>query len=295
MGIVSGAAIVAHHPGLFRPEADRVALGNGRDSDLVQGFDRVRARMDMAGADTLVIIDTHWFTTLRHLVAGAERYSGVYTSPELPWIIADVPYDYRGAPELAREIERIGVSGGLPVTNATNPRIVPDYPTVNLLSKLWRGERILRVGICQNAACEHFLAMGAVIGEAIASVDCRAILLASGALSHRMIDLDFVPRHPCNWHPDNISDPAHVTLDHEIMALWAEGRHAEVIARYPEMRAAAYEGLGGHYLQMVGVLGGRRCAARGERLTDYENAVGTANAHIWFDVAGEAGNREIRS
>lgn len=286
MGCITGAAIVAHHPGLFRPKADRLALGNGRDSDLVEGFVRVRSRMDAAGADTLVIFDTHWFTTLRHLVAGAERYSGTYTSPELPWIISEVPYDYVGAPDLALEIERLAAERQVPATNVTSPGIVPDYPTVNLLGPLWRGERILRVGICQNATREHFLAMGAVIGQAIARLGCRAILLASGALSHRMIDLDFVPRHPCNWHPDNISDPAHVKLDHEIMALWERGRHADVIARYAELRAASYEGFGGHYLQMIGALGGEHCTARGVRLTDYENAVGTANVHIWFDVTG---------
>lgn len=57
-----------------------------------------------------------------------------------------------------------------------------------------------------------------------------------------------------------------------------------MIQRHPELRAAAYEGLGGHYLQMVGALGGSRCTARGIALSDYENAMGTGNIHIWFDV-----------
>jgi hypothetical protein len=56
-----------------------------------------------------------------------------------------------------------------------------------------------------------------------------------------------------------------------------------VIERYPELRAASYEGLGGHYLQMVGALGGARCTARAQRLSEYENAMGTGNVHVWFD------------
>lgn len=284
MGQITGAAIVAHHPGLFRPLADRLALGNGKDSDLIAGYERLRSRIDAVGADTLVIIDTHWFTTQRHICAGADHYRGTFTSAELPWIVHDIEYDYPGAPALGRAVEQVAAERKVPAFNATNRWLAPEYATVNLLGPLWRGEKILRTSICQNARLQHFLDMGAVLGEAISRTDCRAVVLASGALSHRMIDLDFVPRNPCNWHPDNISDPAHVKLDHEVMALWAEGKHGAVIDRYPELRAAAYEGLAGHYLQMAGALGGRQCTARGERLSDYENAMGTANVHIWFDI-----------
>lgn len=284
MGQIVGAAIVSHHPGLFRPQADRVALGNGRDSDLIAGYERVRRKIDAAKPDTLVIFDTHWFTTQRHICAGAERYAGNYTSDELPWILHGIEYDYPGAPDLARKVQEVADQRKVAAFNAVDPNVHPEYPTVNLLGPLWRGERILRVGICQNARPQHFLQMGEVLGAAIAATDSRAVLLASGALSHRMIDMDFVPRNPCNWHQDNISDLKHVVLDHEVMDLWSQGRHAAVIDRYPELRAAAYEGLGGHYLQMVGALGGRDCRARGERLSDYENAMGTANVHIWFPV-----------
>lgn len=284
MGQIVGAAIVSHHPGLFRPLQDRIALGNGRDSDLVAGFERVRRRIDEAQPDTLIIFDTHWFTTQRHICAGGERYAGTYTSDELPWILHGIPYDYPGAPALAKAVEHMGAQRAVPAFNATDPNLHPEYPTVNLLGPLWRGEKLLRVGICQNARPHHFLAMGQVIGEAVAATEGRVVLLASGALSHRMIDMDFVPRNPCNWHPDNISDPKHVVLDHEVMDLWSRGDHAAVIDRYPELRAAAYEGLGGHYLQMVGALGGRDCRAVGERLSDYENAFGTANVHIWFHL-----------
>lgn len=285
MGTIVGAAVVSHHPGLFRPQADRIAMGNGRDSDLVAGYGRLRARIDAVAADTLVIFDTHWFTSGRHVVAGGDGYRGTYTSNEMPWILHDIPFDYQGAPALAAEIARVGERRGVPVENTRNPHIGPEYPTVNLLDPLWRGERVLSVGICQNARAHHFLAMGEVIGEAIRHTDTRAVLIASGALSHRMVDLDFQPRHPRWWDPENISDPRHAALDREVMALWAAGRHAAVIERYPELRAAAYEGLGGHYLQMVGALGGPNCTARGEPLSEYENAMGTGNVHIWFDIS----------
>ncbi|MEZ5649809.1 MAG: extradiol ring-cleavage dioxygenase [Burkholderiaceae bacterium] len=285
MGEVVGAAIVSHHPGLFRQPAERIAMGNGRDSDLVQGYARVREHIDAVAPDTLVIFDTHWFTSGRHVIAGAARYRGIYTSNEMPWILHDIPYDYAGSPELAAEIGRLGAERGMPVENCTNAHVRPEYPTVNLLGPLWRGERVLAVGICQNARAHHFLQMGGLIGDAIARCEGRVVLLASGALSHRMVDLDFQARHPRWWDPANISDPAHVQLDHEVMASWSHGDHAAVIDRYPELRAAAFEGFGGHYLQMVGALGGRDCGARGQALSEYENAMGTGNVHIWFDVS----------
>ncbi len=44
------------------------------------------------------------------------------------------------------------------------------------------------------------------------------------------------------------------------------------------------EGIFGHYLMMSGALGGRDCRARGRMMSNYGNAAGTGQAHVWFDV-----------
>lgn len=49
-------------------------------------------------------------------------------------------------------------------------------------------------------------------------------------------------------------------------------------------RPGHWEASGGHYLQMLGALGGRDCRAKGTALLAYENAPGTGNIHAWFDV-----------
>lgn len=284
MGEIVGAAIVSHHPGLMQPEAVRVELGAGRDSDLIAGFGRVRARMDALGADTLVIFDTHWITTNFHLVAGAAHFKGTYTSDEMPFSLPSVPYDYPGAPLLARLVETVARERGVPARSAESPNMALHYPTLDVLAFVHRGERVLSVGACQTAAVHHYLAMGEALGEAIRRSDSRVVLLASGALSHRMTDFDFKPRHPRAWHPDNVHSPELVAFDQEILALFEAGDHAAALDRYPEMRAARYEGFGSHYVQMLGALGGRACRARGTRLSEYEAARGTGNIHVWFDV-----------
>jgi hypothetical protein len=40
----------------------------------------------------------------------------------------------------------------------------------------------------------------------------------------------------------------------------------------------------GHYLMMVGAIGGRACTAPGRAYSEYENAIGTGQVHVWFDA-----------
>lgn len=284
MGQIVGAAVVSHHPGLVQPKEIRVQRGNGRDSDLVEGFERVRAKIDAVKPDTFVLFDTHWLTTSLHLVAGAAHYKGTYTSDELPFSMTRFPYDHAGAPGLAAEVEKVAQEKKVAARNVVEESLPMHYPTLNVIHYLGRGEKVLSVGTCQTAKLRHFLQMGEVVGEAIRRSDARVVLLASGAMSHKFYDLDHVPPNPRVWHPDNVSEPKNRALDMEVLELWKQGRHDTVIDRFPELEAAKYEGHGAHYAQMMGALGGRDCRARGTQLSEYENAAGTGNVHVWFDV-----------
>lgn len=284
MGQIVGAAIVSHHPGLVQPKEIRVQRGNGRDSDLVEGFERVRAKIDEVKPDTFVLFDTHWLTTSLHLVAGAAHYKGSYTSDELPFAMTRFPYDHAGAPVLAAEVEKVAQEKKVAARNVVDETLPLHYPTINVIHYLGRGEKVLSVGTCQTARLKHFLQMGEVVGEAIRRSDARVVLLASGAMSHKFYDLDHVPPNPRVWHPDNVSEPENRALDMEVLELWKQGRHDMVLDRFPELEAAKYEGRGAHYAQMMGALGGRECRARGTQLSEYENAAGTGNVHVWFDI-----------
>ena len=284
MGQIVGAAIVSHHPGLVQPKEIRVQRGNGRDSDLVEGFERVRAKIDEVKPDTFVLFDTHWLTTSLHLVAGAAHYKGSYTSDELPFSMTRFPYDHAGAPALAAEVEKVAQEKKVAARNVVEETLPLHYPTINVIHYLGRGEKVLSVGTCQTARLKHFLQMGEVVGEAIRRSDSRVVLLASGAMSHKFYDLDHVPPNPRVWHPDNVSEPENRALDMEVLELWKQGRHDTVLDRFPELEAAKYEGRGAHYAQMMGALGGRDCRARGTQLSEYENAAGTGNVHVWFDI-----------
>lgn len=287
MGEVVAAAVVSHAPGIMAPEPVRKAMGGGRDTTIATGMGPLRSELDVAGPDTLVIFDTHWFTTVEHVVAGATHFRGEYTSEELPSLICDYAYDYPGAAELAECVAEVGKERSVRVTNATSPNLPVHYPTLNLLHYLHRGERVLSVGVCQTAEAHNFIELGEVLAESIARTDARVALLAAGGLSHAFWPMDVILQHG-NWDPANVRTPEARALDERILALWREGDHASVLELYPDYRAHEPEGFFGHYLMMVGALGAHACRAPGRQLSDYENAVGTGQVHVWFDLpAGE--------
>ena len=57
------------------------------------------------------------------------------------------------------------------------------------------------------------------------------------------------------------------------------------------------EAMFGHYLMMVGAIGGRACTAPGVAYSEYENAIGTGQVHMWFarPAAGWTGMRRTVS
>lgn len=286
MGDIVGAALVSHHPGLFQPDDFRIRMGDGRDSDLVAGFERVRARIDAVRPDTLIIFDTHWFTTGYHLIDGGDHYAGTYVSDEMPWYLYGQKYDYRGSPSLARLIEEVALEQKCLSKAIFDPALPRHYATINVVNKLCRGEAVVSVSTCQNCQPKHYLESGRVIGEAIrrSEENRRVVLLASGALSHKFNEIDWVQGHPRIYHESNVSRPENVARDKEAIALLVEGRHDRILADWDEKyRRLPWEGFGGHYLQMAGALGGAACRWKGDRLSDYENARGTGNIHMWFE------------
>jgi aromatic ring-opening dioxygenase catalytic subunit (LigB family) len=284
MGQIVGAALVSHHPGLFQTDEFRLTAGAGKDSDLIPGYDRVRAKIDAVKPDVLVILDTHWFTTGFHLVDGGAHYSGTYISDEMPWYLHDRKYNYEGAPDLAKLCAAVAHERNILAKNADEADLPRHYATINIVEKLCHGEKVMTVGSCQTAKTHHFLEMGAAVGEAIRRSPYRVVLLASGALSHKFNDLDWVQKSPRIFDAENVSDPKLAESDRKAIKLLEAGRHDAILDNFAEYRAIPWEALGAHYLQMIAALGGRECRSKGEVLSEYENARGTGNVHIWFPV-----------
>ena len=90
MGEVVGAGLIAHVPTIVLPEATRRELNGGEDSTLVPGLQQLRREVfDTLDYDTVVVLDSHWATTVEFVVTAQERRAGLFTSEELP--ARDVP------------------------------------------------------------------------------------------------------------------------------------------------------------------------------------------------------------
>ncbi|HKP60166.1 MAG TPA: hypothetical protein VJV78_25755 [Polyangiales bacterium] len=293
MAEIVAAAVVAHQPMVMVPEKVRIELGGtGADTTLIEpGYRLLREKFAALDVDTLVIFDTHWFTTTEHVIAGAATFKGLYTSDEMPRNICDLPYDYPGAPELAALWHQVGKERGLFTVNVNTPSLPRHYPTINLVHHLRTREKILSCGIVQTASAGYYLAIGEALAEAVRRLPRgRIALLGSGGMSHEFWPLDVIRQHFAYDSSHVISGEARA-FDAQILERWKAGDHAAVIELYPEYRERFHpEGRFAHYLMAVGAIGGAACRTRGEQLSAYENAVGTGQVHMFFDTT-----KEIRS
>ena len=289
MGEIVGAAIVSHVPPIVLPLADRLELNNGVDFSIIDGLHRLRAeQLDRVRPDTIVVFDTHWYTTFEHIVTAHDRRAGRYTSDELPRGNPAMPYDLPGDPELAHAIAAQAEGRDDTWIHATDdPYIGIHYPTVYLTPYLQRDEAWLSIGVCQTATISDFLLFGELIAQAVASLDRKVVLLASGGLSHKFWPLREIRDHE-SAALENITSPEAVASDQALIARLEAGDHAAVLSDYPAMRRFSPEGMFAHYLMMVGALGGAACTAPGVRYSEYESAAGTGQVHIWFDTPASA-------
>lgn len=285
MGAIVGAALVSHVPPLVLPEADRREMNMGEDTTLYAGLHQLRAeKLAPINADTVLVIDTHWSTTIEHIVASHDRRTGKYTSEELPRGMKQMPYDLRGDRELAETWASLADGrDDTWVTAIDDPHLPIQYPTINLLPFLQGNERWLSAGVCQTGQPADFLLFGELLAQAVERLDRRVVILASGGLSHRFWPLREFRDHEAA-DPIHIRTPEARAADEHVLALMKAGDHAAILDFVPEFGQYAPEGKFGHYLTMIGAMGGRSCTAQGTQFGEYESVSGTGQAHVWFDV-----------
>jgi 3,4-dihydroxyphenylacetate 2,3-dioxygenase len=284
MGQIVGAGLVAHVPTIVLPEDVRRQLNEGREISLVPGLHRLRAEvLDHLEPDTIVVLDSHWATTVEFVTAAHPQRSGFYTSDELPRGMSAVPYDIPGDPELARAIAEEITAAGSWATAIDDDCLPIHYPTVNLLPFLQRDERWVSMSVCQTAETDDFLLAGEAIGRAVERLEGRrVVVLASGGMSHEFWPLRQLRQHESS-DPSHIITPEARRADEERLEWFARGDHARVIDTMAGYLRHKPEARFGHYLMMVAAVGGRDCVATGERFSDYENSIGTGQVHVWFE------------
>ncbi len=286
MGEIVGAALLAHVPTIMLPEQIRRELNHGHDSTLVSGLERLRAEVfDTLDYDTVVVLDSHWATTVEFVVTAQDRRSGLFTSEELPRGMTRRPYDFLGDPPLAHLIASKADEHGTWITAIDDHSLPIFYATTNLWEFLGKGlpdKRWISIGVCQTADTEDNLRLGRALGDAIAESDRKVILIASGALSHTFWPLRKLRDHEAAG-TEHIFSEAALAADQERIEWFKAGDHDQVLATMDDFYRFRPEARFGHYLMMIGALGENECVASARQYGEYENSVGTGQVHLWFD------------
>ena len=287
MGAIVGAGLLSHVPSIMPREEERKSRAGGRDSTLPRALqDIFQERIQPVDIDTFLIFDTHWYTTRGFVVNTQEHLNGVYTSDELPSVIHDLVFDYRGDKALGEAIVEAARKAGLRCEGADYQGMAPHDPTLNLMQYLNPGRqcRVLSIGVCQTAPHERHLEFGAAIGRAIEESDRRVIILAAGGLSHQFWSYDEMIQHSTP-DPQHIFNETNRAYDEMIIDFLKQGNHAAVIDIVPEFRGkCAPEGLFAHYSMLIGALGGKRCKAAATQYGAYESVMGTGQVMLWFPL-----------
>ena len=284
MGEVVGAAILAHVPTIMLPEETRKEINDGKEISLVPGLQMFRKDvMEKLDYDTVVVLDSHWATTVEFVVSAQDHREGKYTAEELPRGMSQIPYSFKGDPEFANSLANYDEKNGTWITPISDPHLPIFYATVNLWDYLGKGldKRWVSISVCQTATTEDFLRAGRALGEAIRDSDRKVLLLASGALSHTFYKLRDLRKHEAS-DPSHIFTPEARAADEERIEWFKAGDHKRVIENMPEFMKFKPEANFSHYLTMAGAIGEEANTSKGVMYSEYENSVGTGQVHIYF-------------
>ena len=296
MGEVVACGLIAHVPTVMLPLEIRQELNNGQDFSVVDGFKRLHSEvLSKLDHDLVIVFDSHWFSTVEFLITSHAHRSGKFTSDELPRGMSQVPYDFPGDPAFAKAAAGNGGKYGTWITATDDPCLPIHYATINPLTYLQRDkEAWISVSCCQTAESEDFLRVGRALRETIARLDRRVVLLASGAMSHKFWPLQKLREHEAAGI-EHIFSPAHSAADLERIEWMKAGDHARLLQTMPEFLRFKPEANFGHYLMMAAALGEEDFTAPGRLFSNYENAIGTGQVHVWFDQPKDGWNARRRA
>ena len=285
MGEVVAAGMLSHVPTIMLPPETRMELNEGKEISLVPALNRLRKeKFETLDYDTVLLLDSHWFTTVEFVISSHNRRAGLFTAEELPRGMCRIPYEWRGDPELAHAIADRAEPNGTWITPIDDEYLPLYYPSVNLWTYLGKGldKQWLSMSVCQTGETDDFLRVGRAIGEAIAASDRKVIIIATGSMSHTFHKLKELRKHEA-------SDPSHLfsrtafEKDQERLQWFFDGRHDRVLETMDDFLTVRPEGRFAHYLMMAAALGEQDFAAPGVQYGNYENSIGTSQVHVWFD------------
>lgn len=281
MGTLALAAKITHVPSMYLSELP----GKYHDCRLpaIDGHIEIGKRCRALGVDTIVVFDVHWLVNGGYHLNNAPRFEGNYTSDELPHFINNMPYAYRGNPELGRRIAATATAHGVFTRAHETTSLGLQYGTLVPMRYMNADQHFKVISVaawCAWHKLEDSARFGAAVRAAIENSDSTVAVFASGSLSHRFNDNDSSEEAMFRiWRE------FYRQVDLRVVDLWKQGDFRSFCAMLPEY-ANLCAGEGGMHdtAMLLGLLGWDTYDKPVEIITDYFASSGTGQINAVFPV-----------
>lgn len=254
----------------------------GIRKNAIDGLKDIGRQAHERGAETFVIIDTHWIVNQGvHLNAKA-RHEGVFTSHELPHMLSDMSYGYDGDPDLANAVTEECLAAGFRAIAHDTEHLTCEYGTLipMHLANPDSDIRVLPIAANQFASIEEGRRMGVALAKAIEKSDRKVAVLASGSLSHQ-----FWPNEVSADGLDKVNTEFNRQVDLRVLDLWRQGRTTEFLEMLPEFAVRCHgECAMIDTAILFGLLGWDNYQGKGTVLGEYFGSSGTGQVNVMFDL-----------
>jgi len=283
MGEIVLAAKATHVPTMVMSEQEGPLKGKRQAA--IDGHGEIGRRAREAGADTFVVLDTHWLVNAGYHVNANHRFKGLFTSHEFPQFIRDLPYEYEGNAALGDLIAVTATKDGVYTLSHQVDSLDLEYGTL-VPMRYMNPEADLKVVSVAAMCTVHSQASSRRLGEAIRKAveasDSKVVLIASGSLSHRIWPNE---DYAANNGTFTISSHFNEVVDRRVLEMWQNGEIEMFLKMLPDYaRYCDGEGDMHDTVMLFGALGWDSYKGRGEVLTEYFPSSGTGQTNVVFSL-----------
>ncbi len=283
MGKLVFAAKTTHVPTMLMSEQEGPLKGKRQQA--IDGHREIGRRAREAGADTFVVIDTHWLVNAGYHVNARKNFKGLFTSSEFPQFIQDLPYEYQGNPALGELIAEKARAKDVYTLAHQVESLNLEYGTL-VPMRYMNPDSDLKVvsiaGWCSVHSHETSRKLGEAILEGIEASDANVALIASGSLSHRIWPNDIYAENNGTF---TISSEFNRQVDMMVLDMWQRGDIETFLKILPDY-ARHCDGEGGMHdtVMLFGALGWDSYKGKGEVIGDYFPSSGTGQVNVVFSL-----------
>ncbi len=283
MGEIVLAAKATHVPTMVMSEFDGPLKGKRQAA--IDGHAEIGRRAREAGADTFIVLDTHWLVNAGYHLNANKRFRGLFTSREFPQFIKDLPYAYDGNPELGELIAQTARDEGVYTLAHQVDSLELEYGTL-VPMRYMNSDAALKVvsvgAMCTVHSLEKSRALGAAIRKAVERSSAKVALIASGSLSHKIWPNDIYAENNGTF---TISSEFNRQVDLHVLELWQRGDIATFLKMLPDYaRYCDGEGDMHDTIMLFGALGWDQYQGYGEVVTEYFPSSGTGQTNVVFSL-----------